>query len=194
METGRYLEILGTAARLKTTMRHCFLDGKRQESVAEHSCRLALMAMLLSHEPEFRDVDLNRVIRMCLIHDLGEAFTGDIPAFSKGEDEDRTEEDLFRSWVASFPDGDRQEWEGLLKEMEALETREARTYKALDKLEALIAHDESDLSTWLPLEYEFQFTYGQENMSYSPYMKALRKAVDDWSRNKIAKGQADMTE
>ena len=45
-----------------------------------------------------------------------------------------------------------------------------------------------------PLEYEFQFTYGQENMSYSPYMKALRKAVDDWSRDKIAKGQADMTE
>ena len=152
------------------------------------------MAMLLSHEPEFRDVDLNRVIRMCLIHDLGEAFTGDIPAFSKGEDEDKTEEDLFRSWVASFPDGDRQEWEGLLKEMEALETREARTYKALDKLEALIAHDESDLSTWLPLEYEFQFTYGQENMSYSPYMKALRRAVDDWSRDKIAREQADKAE
>ncbi len=149
------------------------------------------MAMLLSHEPEFRDVDLNRVIRMCLIHDLGEAFTGDIPAFSKGEDEDRAEEDLFLSWVASFPDGDRQEWEDLLKEMEALETREARTYKALDKLEALIAHDESDLSTWLPLEYEFQFTYGQENMSYSPYMQTLRKAVDDWSREKIASGEAN---
>ena len=59
--------------------------------------------------------------------------------------------------------------------------------QALDKLEALISHNESDISTWLPLEYDLQFTYGQENMKFSNYMTELRAQVDDWSREKIEK-------
>ena len=73
----------------------------------------------------------------------------------------------------------------LLDEMEALETKEARLYKALDKIEAIISHNESNIDTWLPLEYDLQFTYGQENMKFSGYMTELRTAVDDWSREKI---------
>ena len=70
--------------------------------------------------------------------------------------------------------------------MEALETRESKLYKALDKLEALISHNESDIRTWLPLEYDLQFKYGQENMQFSEYLIQLRALVDDWSREKIA--------
>ena len=69
--------------------------------------------------------------------------------------------------------------------MEKLQTKEARTYKALDKLEALISHNESDLSTWLPLEYDLQLTYGQENVQFSPYLTALRKHIDQWTLAKI---------
>ena len=74
----------------------------------------------------------------------------------------------------------------LLTEMEAMETEEAKIYKALDKLEALIQHNESDLSTWLPLEYDLQLTYGAENMKFSAYMQQLRQEVDRWTREKIA--------
>ena len=77
----------------------------------------------------------------------------------------------------------------LLKEMEALETKEAQVYKALDKLEALITHNESPISTWLPLEYDLQLIYGQENMKFSPYFTELRKAVDAWTEKKIRKGE-----
>ena len=161
----------------------------RRESVAEHSWRLALMAMLLSCEEEFAALDMNKVIRMCLIHDLGESFTGDIPAFLKNSEDTGTEIDLYREWVKQFPERQRQEWLNLLSEMEALETREAKTYKALDKLEALIAHNESDLSTWLPLEYDLQLIYGQENMKFSPYFTELRKVVDAWTEMKIRKGE-----
>ena len=70
--------------------------------------------------------------------------------------------------------------------MEKLQTKEARTYKALDKLEALISHNESDLSTWLPLEYDLQLTYGQENVQFSPYLTALRKCIDQWTLAKIS--------
>ena len=61
--------------------RHCYTSSGRRESVAEHSWRISLMAMLLTKE--FPEADMDKVIRMCLIHDMGEAFTGDIPTFEK---------------------------------------------------------------------------------------------------------------
>ena len=136
MKPEEFLKILAQAARLKITTRHCYTEEDRKESVADHSWRIALMAMLLTGVEEYRDFDMDKVIRMCLIHDLGESFTGDIPTFEKTG-------------------------------------------------EALISHNESDINTWLPLEYDLQFTYGQENMKFSPYLKELRAAVDDWSREKI---------
>lgn len=185
MTPNEFLNILSRAALLKTTLRHCFTKGSRRESVADHSWRIALMAMLLSGEPEFQHMDMNKVIRMCLIHDLGETFTGDVPAFEKTSEDARQEDELFFHWVQSFPDAQQNEWLELLNEMEKLETREAKTYKALDKLEALISHNESELSTWLPLEYDLQLTYGRENVQFSDYLKELRACIDDWTREKI---------
>ena len=141
------------------------------------------MAMLLT--PEFPGTDMDKVIRMCLIHDLGEAFTGDIPTFWKTGADEQKEGRLFDSWVATLPERTREEWTGLLAEMEALETPEAKLYKALDKMEAVISHNESDISTWLPLEYELQLTYGAENVKFSPYMTELKHQIDDWTREKI---------
>ena len=180
-----FLEILKRSGKLKTTPRHCWTEEDRRESVADHSWRTALMAMLLSGEEEFAGTDMDKVIRMCLIHDLGEAFTGDIPTFRKTDADGQTEDQIFHEWVNDFPQPHRQEWMSLLQEMEQLETREARTYKALDKLEALISHNESDISTWLPLEYDLQLTYGQENVRFSEYLTRLREAVDEWSIVKI---------
>lgn len=185
MKPCDFLNILSRAAILKTTTRHCFTEENRKESVADHSWRTALMAMLLSKEPEFQDTDMNKVIRMCLIHDLGETFTGDVPTFEKTDTDTENEDALFFDWVYSFPTAQRQEWLELLNEMEELQTREAKTYKALDKLEAVIAHNESALSTWLPLEYDLQLTYGKENVQFSEYLKALSEYIDEWTKNKI---------
>ena len=185
MTAKEYLDIVSVAARLKSTLRHCMVDENRQESVAEHSWRIALMAMLLSEVEEFRDADLNKVMRMCLIHDLGEAFTGDIPAFQKTSSDSQEEDRLLLDWIAEFPQPVQEEWLALFEEMNALETTESKIYKALDKMEALISHNESDISTWLPLEYELQFTYGKDNMQFSPWFLALRKEVDDWSKRVI---------
>ena len=185
------MKILSQAARLKTTTRHCYTGMDRKESVADHSWRIALMAMLMTGIEEFRDLDMDRVIRMCLIHDLGESFTGDIPTFEKTEGDADVEDDLFRKWVESFPEPQRTEWQGLLTEMEAQQTKEAKLYKALDKLEALISHNESDISTWLPLEYDLQLTYGRENMQFSEYLKELRASVDEWTHTKIREEAPD---
>jgi len=187
MKPAELLDILAVAEKLKCTTRHCYTSSGRHESVAEHSWRIALMAMLL--EPEYPDADMDKVIRMCLIHDLGEAFTGDIPTFDKNKHHEETEADLFHGWVSALPDNARRQFESLLTEMEAMESQEAKIYKALDKMEAVIQHNESDISTWLPLEYDLQLRYGTENVRFSPYMQALKAEIDRWTRKKIDDSQ-----
>ena len=101
MKPEELLRILAQAARLKTTTRHCYTEAGRKESVADHSWRIALMAMLMTGIEEYRDFDMNKVIRMCLIHDLGESFTGDIPTFVKKSADAKVEDELFMQWVES---------------------------------------------------------------------------------------------
>ncbi len=186
MTPQEVLEILHVAERLKCNTRHCDTSTGRRESVAEHSWRLCLFAMLLEQEPEFRSLDTDRVLRMCLIHDLGEAFTGDIPAFSKSAQDEGREQGLYEDWIAQFPPANRAQFQALLAEMTALATPEAKLYKALDKLEAVIQHNEASLDSWLPLEYDLQRTYGQEAVQFSPYLRALKAEIDRWTEEKIA--------
>ena len=183
MSPTELIKILNVAEKLKCNTRHCYTSSGRHESVAEHCWRTALMAMLL--EKEFPQADMNKVIKMILIHDLGEAFTGDIPCFEKSSNDEKKESRVLDDWVQSFPEPERTQWLELYAEMNALETQEAKIYKALDKMEAVIQHDESDLSTWLPLEYELQFKYGTENVQFSEYMKNLKAEIDKITQNKI---------
>ena len=187
MKPTELLQILAVAEKLKCNTRHCYTSSGRHESVAEHSWRIALMAMLI--KPEFPEADMDKVIRMCLIHDLGEAFTGDIPTFYKTAADTQKEDAVFDRWVQTLPAETRQEFSALLAEMNALETVEAKIYKALDKMEAVIQHNESDISTWLPLEYDLQLRYGQENVQFSPWFQSLKEKIDDWTRRKIAESQ-----
>ena len=184
MEAKELLRVLHTAERLKDETRHCYTSGGRHESVAEHSWRLALTALFL--RDEFPALDMDRVIRMCLIHDLGECFIGDIPSFLKSGGDEERERSALEIWAASLPAPYDVELKTLYAEMDALETDEARLYKALDKLEAVIQHNESDIATWLPREYELNLTYADENVAFSDYLKQLREEVRRETRDKIA--------
>ena len=187
MKPSELLAILSVAEKLKCNTRHCYTSSGRHESVAEHSWRIALMAMLIG--PEFPEADMNRVIRMCLIHDLGEAFTGDIPTFDKTAADTAQEDALFAQWVQTLPEETKQEFSGLLAEMNAQETPEAKIYKALDKMEAVIQHNESDIATWIPLEYDLQLRYGAENVKFSPWFQSLKAEIDSWTKRKIAESK-----
>ena len=179
------LSMLHTAGKLKDATRHCDTPGGRRESVAEHSWRLALMAYWM--KDEFPELDMDKVIRMCLVHDLGECFTGDIPVFLKRKEDEAREEKLLEDWLDSLPDGISQEMKALYTEMNQRQTPEAKLYKALDGLEALISHNEADISTWEPHEYDLQLKYAWDRMEFSPYLMELRKQVYDDSVEKIQK-------
>ena len=187
MKPSEFLQILAVAEKLKCNTRHSYTSTGRHESVAEHSWRIALMAMLLT--PEFPEADMDKVIRMCLIHDLGEAITGDIPCFEKTDSDVQAEDDAFDRWVQTLPEETAAEFSELLREMNALETVEAKIYKALDKMEAVIQHNEADISTWLPLEYDLQLRYGEENVQFSPWLRELKACNNAVTREKIAQSQ-----
>ena len=184
MEPEKLIETLAVAERLKDATRHCYTSRGRSESVAEHSWRITLMAYLVSDE--FPEADLEKLMKMCLIHDLGEAFTGDIPTFENSEKDEEKEASLLVEWVKQLPEPFVSEMQELYREMEERKTLEARIYKALDNLEALIQHNESDISTWIPLEYDLQMTYGNDKVQFSEYLTRLRDEVRNDSKKKIA--------
>ncbi len=172
MEPNEFLRFLGLLENLKCNTRHSWTSTGRHETVAAHSWRLCVMAFLL--KDELPGVDMDKVLRMCLIHDFGEAVTGDIPSFQKTDADEEAEVHAVAHMLSPLPAPLRSELTALFAEMDALQTPEAKVYKALDKLEAVIQHNEAPLDTWLPNEHLLQRSYGVEECASFPSLKALR--------------------
>ena len=187
MDPRTLLSTLAVAARLKDATRHSYTAGGRHESVAEHSWMMTLMAFFL--RDEFPEADMDKVIRMCIIHDLGECFTGDIPTFNKTAAHEKREDELLDDWVGTLPAPYSAEMRALYAEMNARETIEARIYKAIDNLEAVIQHNAASLSTWIPLEYDLNLTYGEDKVAFSEYLTKLRKEIRRDTEMKISEGK-----
>ena len=185
MEPKELLKVMHLAEKLKDATRHCYTSGGRHESVADHSWRMTLMAFLV--KDEFPEADMDKVIRMCLIHDLGEAFTGDIPSFLKTDKDSRKEDEILFEWVSTLPEPYKTEMKDLYEEMIRLETVEAKIYKCMDKLEAVIQHNESDIRTWSGLEYKLNVSYANENVKFSEYLTQLREVIRQETLEKIEK-------
>ncbi len=183
MTSKEFLEIVHFTEKLKDTTRHCTTSNGRKESVAEHSWRISLMALFL--RGEFPNIDINKVVAMCLIHDLGECFTGDIPTFLKTQKDEHIEDSLFREWITNLPDSLSANMMALFEEMSELKTQEAKLYKALDKIEAVIQHNESPISTWSSNEYELNKIYGVKEVAFSDWMSQLRKEILNETIRKI---------
>ena len=141
------------------------------------------MALLVAGE--FPQADMDKVIRMCLIHDFGEAVTGDIPAFQKTRQDEENEDLAIENMLKLLPEDLASQFNDLFLEMSQLSTLEAKLFKGLDNLEALVSHNESSLDTWLPLEYTENLIYGTENVAFSEYLKELREEIKKDSIQKI---------
>lgn len=183
MDARELLNALTIAERLKDTTRHCYTSKGRHESVAEHSWMMTVMAFFMKNE--FPDADMDKVIQMCIIHDLGECFTGDVPTFMKTKEQECTEKDLLYDWVESLPETTQAEMKALYKEMEERRSIESKIYKAIDSLEALIQHNFSDLATWSENEFTLNLTYADDRVDFSTYLSDLRNAIREDTLLKI---------
>ena len=175
MQPRKLIEFFGVVEKLKCNTRHSWTSNGRQESVAEHSWGLAIMAMLVADE--FPDIDIEKVLKMCVIHDLGEAITGDIPAFDKTNEDEKAEDKAIEYLLKLLPDDISNEFSELVIEMNELSTEEAKLVKALDKLEVLVEHNISSLDTWMPKEYSLNLVHGDKYVEYSEYLKLLREEI-----------------
>jgi putative hydrolase of HD superfamily len=170
------VRFLQRAERLKATRRSGWTTSGEPETVAAHTWRLCLMAMVLGDR--FPEVSLDRVIRMLVVHDLGEAIHGDIPApeqaggGAKAADERR---DLLEL-LAPLPAAGREMIVGLWDEYEACVTPEARLAKGLDKLETIMQHNQGHNPAGF--DYAFNLDYGRRFTSDDPRLAALRELLD----------------
>lgn len=175
-ELDGVLTFLRAAERLKTVTRSAWTSAGQAESVAEHTWRLCLMAMLLyGHAP---GVDLARLLRMCLIHDLGEAIGGDVPAPAQTPESgkaDRERADLLEL-TGSLPPTLQREIVELWDEYEAAATSEAKLAKGLDKLETILQHTQGRNPA--DFDYGFNLDYGRRYTGVDPLMAALRTLLD----------------
>ena len=186
MEARTLIDFLGIIEKLKCNTRHSWTSSGRHESIAEHSWRLAVMALLVAEE--FPELNMEKVVKMCLIHDFGEAITGDIPSFDKTEADERAEEKAIAELLKQLPVELCNEFQALFEEMAELTTEEAKLFKALDNLEVIISHNEAPLETWIPLEYTENLTYGTERVAHSEYLKRLKEEIKKDTLKKIGKG------
>jgi putative hydrolase of HD superfamily len=147
------------------------------------------MALLCADE--YPELDMVKVLKMCLIHDFGEAVTGDIPSFYKTADHEETEAKAVRELVSSLPADMAAEFTALYDEMDALETPEAKLFKALDNMEAVVSHNEASLDTWIPLEFTENMVYGEKAASFSEWTRGLRAELRRESEEKVARAVED---
>jgi putative hydrolases of HD superfamily len=180
-ELAGVLGFLRGAERLKLVSRSSFTSEGDPESVADHSWRLCLMALVLRHR--FPEVDFGRVLEICVVHDLGEAIGGDVPAPEqarrlaagspgKAEAERR---DLL-TLLEPLPEVPRRELLALWDEYEAGETTEAQMAKALDKLETILQHNQGKNPEGF--DYRFNLAYGERFTASPPDVRAIRQELD----------------
>lgn len=187
MDNETLIRFMSLGERLKCNMRHSWTSSGRKESVAEHTYRLLLFAWLVKEE--FEEVDMDRLYQLCLFHDLGEAVTGDIPCFEKKQTDERKETKALEQIAEMLPGEYQKELNSIFKEVTESITKESKLLHALDKMEAVIQHNEAPIETWLPLEYELQLIYGVEAAEAFPYLRQLREAIRNQTNEKIRKEQ-----
>lgn len=169
-----FLAFFRAAGALKDTLRSGFTPAGRPESTAEHSWRLCLLALALADELD--GIDLRRLIELLIVHDLGEAVSGDIPAPDQRSDKSAEERAAFASLAALLPPAAARRLTARWEEYAAAATAEARLAKALDRLETVLTHSEG--TNPADFDYGFNLGYGRAWTDPQPVVAALRAPVD----------------
>ena len=190
-ELDGVLAFLRSAERLKTVKRSGWTSTGEAESVAEHTWRLCLMAMVVYGQAP--GVDLAKLLRMCIIHDLGEAIGGDVPAPAQvaGAPKSGQEREDLLTLVAPLPDSLRADIVALWDEYESASSVEARLAKGLDKLETILQHTQG--RNPVDFDYAFNLDYGQRYTAADPVLAALRARLDEVTARRAREADAGPT-
>lgn len=173
--------------RLKNTLRIAWTSTGRRESTAEHTFRLAMFVFVL--KDYFPEINLTKALTMALVHDIGEAYDGDISATLKIDVKSKVqnEEKAIKKITRTLPSHLSSEILSLFKEYNEGLTAESKIIKTLDKLETIIQHNQGENP--VDFDYKFNLEYGKEYMNYSNIFEELREIVDKETIKRINKDQ-----
>lgn len=171
------LAFLHEADRLKTVLRGTPIhDGSRRENSAEHSWHICLYALTLADQAR-PGVDIARVIKMLILHDIVEIDAGDNPIHGDHDPAamEAAEQAAAERLFGLLPPDQAAEFRSLWDEFEAAETAEAVFAKSLDRIQPVVANLESGGGTWA----EYNVTYQQLEARVGT--KARRGAEAVWT-------------
>lgn len=137
--------------KMKNIARQTLLaDGSRQETDAEHSWHFALMAMVLYEYSDCKNVNIDRVIRMALVHDLIEIYSGDTFAYDIAGNKDKLARETAAAdkLFAVLPPDQGKMYRALWEEFDAMETADALYAAAIDRLQPLLNNFLTAGHTW----------------------------------------------
>ncbi|MNN26089.1 hypothetical protein D3C81_1395870 [compost metagenome] len=179
------LEFLRQAEKLKDVLRSAHTSCGRTESTAEHSWRLCLMAIVF--EDQLPRLDLLKMLKMCVIHDLGEAINGDIPAVSKAAFPNKSEQERndLLLLTSALDEPLKAEILALWDDYENARSAEAKAVKALDKLETILQHNQGKNPPGF--DYQFNLAYGKKYTDADPLFESLRSILDEDTKEKMIK-------
>jgi putative hydrolase of HD superfamily len=184
-ELAGILEFLRHAEKLKNVTRNSWTSEGQQESVAEHTWRLCLMSLVF--EQSFPEINYAKLVKICIIHDLGDAIGGDIPAIEQVEGGGKAaqeREDLLLL-LRPLPERLREEITALWDEYEEAISSEARLAKALDKLETILQHNQGKNPG--DFDYRFNLEYGRKYTTADPLIASLREVLDQDTEERARK-------
>lgn len=170
------LEFIRSAERLKDTIRCAYTTQGRVESVADHSWRLTLLAITFADM--LPDIDLLKLLKICILHDLGEAVNGDIPAPEQNDSAPKSinEREDFQSLLEPLPQALQSEFLSLWDEYENSLSKEAQVAKALDKIETILQHNQGLNPE--DFDYTFNLGYGKNQTDKIPLASKIRDFLD----------------
>ena len=148
----------------KNILRQTHLSGHgRRENDAEHAWHMAIMAYLL-REYANEEVDIAKVMLMCLIHDIVEIDAGDTYAYDEENlKTQKAREDAAKERIFSIlPQDQKEELTALFDEFEAYETAESKYAHSLDNLQPLMLNDSNDGGDWVEHGVRAEQIYGRQ--------------------------------
>ena len=173
----------------KNIFRQTHLSGNgRRENDAEHAWHMAIMAYLL-REYSNEEIDIAKVMLMCLIHDVVEIDAGDTYAYDEENlKTQKAREDAAKERIYSLlPDDQKQELTALFDEFEAYETPEAKFARAMDNIQPLILNVSNDGGDWKEHAVTSKNVYGRQRKT-ALGSKTLFEAADELIQDQIRKG------
>ncbi|MCR9252170.1 MAG: HD domain-containing protein [bacterium] len=154
----KQLEFIKEIDRIKYIFRKTRLfNSDRHENDAEHSWHLCMIAMILAEHAN-EPIDILKVIKMLLIHDIVEIDAGDTFLFDKNKNHSNTEEELkaAKRIFGMLPEDQSEELISIWEEFEAFESKEARFARAMDHLEPILQNHSNQGGTWSEFEVPYE--------------------------------------